>query len=170
MPCHNTTCAALEPLRNSPCISRSISQPDIRMWRILCFEDMAVVDEAFCASNLSWSPAGVVNLQPEYQTSSRTLPSPLLRQILHLIHHPDPQTTARTHSDVRLLVLERGKRDLEPIATRTRVVVDLQRGVVGHVFDLDFVVDFFLFLCSLACVVFGGVGFGGCGFESRGRG
>lgn len=53
---------------------------------------------------------------------------------------PDHQTAARTDSDV-LAVAEVGDGNLEPIATRTRVVIYLQVGIEGHIFDLDLVVN-----------------------------
>lgn len=55
-------------------------------------------------------------------------------------NHPDHQTAARTDSDV-LAIAEVGDGNLEPIATRTRVVIDLEVGIEGHIFDLDLVVN-----------------------------
>lgn len=52
----------------------------------------------------------------------------------------DHQRAARTHGDV-LAVLQVEDGDLEAVAAGARVVVELQRGVEGHVFDFDLVVD-----------------------------
>jgi hypothetical protein len=52
----------------------------------------------------------------------------------------DHQTTARTHSDF-FAVAEVCQADLKAIATRARVMVDLQGWVESHVFDFDLIVD-----------------------------
>ena len=49
------------------------------------------------------------------------------------------QTAAWTDSNI-FAIAQIIDGDLEPISTRTRVVVDLEGGVVSHVFDLDLVV------------------------------
>src|SRR3569833_454319 len=59
----------------------------------------------------------------------------------HFVNDANHQTTTRTNGDIRLLVPEVHQRDLEPVAARTRIVVDLQRLVERHVLDLDLVVD-----------------------------
>ena len=50
------------------------------------------------------------------------------------------QAATRTHGDVLALV-EVIDADLETVPTRTGVMIYLESGVEGHVFDLDFVVD-----------------------------
>ena len=50
------------------------------------------------------------------------------------------QTAAGAHGNV-LLVTQVVEGDLKAIAARTRIVVDLESFVEGHVFDLDLVVD-----------------------------
>lgn len=50
------------------------------------------------------------------------------------------ERAARTDSDI-LAVAQVIDRDLEAVAARARVVVDLQCWVKGHVLDLDLVVD-----------------------------
>jgi len=71
-------------------------------------------------------------------------PCPLLslsgRQILRVKNDADHEAAARADGDV-LAVAEVRDSDLEPVAARARVVVDLQRRVVRHVLDLDLVVD-----------------------------
>jgi hypothetical protein len=49
------------------------------------------------------------------------------------------QTAAWADSNI-FAIAQIVDRDLETISTRTRVVVDLEGGIVGHVFDLDLVV------------------------------
>lgn len=62
-------------------------------------------------------------------------------KITHLIeNNPNHQTTARTHGDF-LPVSKIVDCNLEAVATWTWVVVDLDVGVEGHVFDFDFVVN-----------------------------
>jgi hypothetical protein len=55
-------------------------------------------------------------------------------------NNPDHKTTTRTNRNL-LAIAEIGNSDLEPIATGTRVMIDLQRGIEGHVFDFDLIVD-----------------------------
>ena len=49
------------------------------------------------------------------------------------------QTAAWADSNI-FAVAQIADRDLETVPTRTRVVVDLESGIVSHVFDLDLVV------------------------------
>ena len=49
------------------------------------------------------------------------------------------QTTAWTDSNI-FAIAQITDRDLETVSTRTRVVVDLEGGVISHVLDLDLVV------------------------------
>lgn len=54
--------------------------------------------------------------------------------------HLDHQRAARTHGDI-LAVAQVVDGNLETVATGTRVVIYLQRGIKDHVFDLDLVVN-----------------------------
>ena len=58
----------------------------------------------------------------------------------NLKNDPDHQTPARANGNV-LTVLAVGARDLELVAAWAGGRLRLQRWVVGHVFDFDFVVD-----------------------------
>jgi hypothetical protein len=58
-----------------------------------------------------------------------------------VIDDPDHKTAAGAYSDVCFFILEVGKANLKSVATRARVMVDLQRLVKGHVLDFDLVVN-----------------------------
>jgi hypothetical protein len=65
---------------------------------------------------------------------------PCMMYIYLAKYNLDHQTAARTDRDF-LAISEVCEPDLEAVAARARVVVDLQARVEGHVFDFDFVVD-----------------------------
>lgn len=58
----------------------------------------------------------------------------------HLKDNPDHQTAAWTDGDV-FFVSQVGQGDFEAVATRARVVVDLESRVEGHVLDFDLIVN-----------------------------
>lgn len=62
------------------------------------------------------------------------------RQLLNLIDDPNHQRTTRTDSNF-LAIPQILNVDFETIATGAWISVELSDGVVGHVFNLDFVVD-----------------------------
>jgi hypothetical protein len=64
----------------------------------------------------------------------------ILFQAIYIEYDSDHETAAGTDGDL-LSIAQIRDPDLEAVAAWARVVVDLQGGVEGHVFDLDFVVD-----------------------------
>lgn len=74
-----------------------------------------------------------------FPPSIESSPPPEGKATNQIKNNPDHQTATRTNSYL-LPVPQVRNPDLEPVSTRTRVVVDLQRSVVRHVFDLDLVV------------------------------
>jgi len=54
----------------------------------------------------------------------------------------DHQTATRAHSDV-FTVHQICKSYLEPVATRTWIMVDLESWIVCHVLNFDFIIDIF---------------------------
>lgn len=56
-----------------------------------------------------------------------------------IIYDLNHQTTAWADSNI-FAVAQVAYGDLETVSAWTRVVVDLESGVIGHVFDLDLVV------------------------------
>lgn len=63
-----------------------------------------------------------------------------LGQIVKIKDDSNHQAAAGTHGNV-LLVAQVVEGDLEAIAARARIVIDLESFVKCHVFDLDLVVD-----------------------------
>ena len=78
-----------------------------------------------------------------HPTKSPSAPLPLLLHTKGATHdvknNPNHQTAAWTNRHI-LAISQIRDADLETIAARARIVVDLQGGVVSHVFDFDFVV------------------------------
>lgn len=80
-----------------------------------------------------------VSTNPIPQTVLRS-PYPPSRQTNLVEYNPDHQAAARAHANV-LAVPQVRQPDLEAVAARARVVVDLELLVVGHVLDFDLVVE-----------------------------
>ena len=74
------------------------------------------------------------------RVSSRPIPSSSKTETHLIKNHPNHQATARTHRDI-FPIAEVIDRNLKPVAARTRVMVDLDGRIEGHIFNLDLIID-----------------------------
>ena len=92
-------------------------------------------------SRLSHRRAGAWVDPPGSTVSSRLMKTFQRWEIQYQIKdHSDHETAAGADSDI-LLVAKVVQSNLEAIATGTRVVVELESLIEGHVFDLNLIVD-----------------------------